>query len=439
MSKLAIKKLETKSKDELLDIISEISTIKGVAEFITLHYLLTPADKVKELSKTFAKYKRKTKFHDYYEAIRFYTELTDEVLKPIESSLIKDAPEASANLVQNIIDSFEKLIEAKDDSSGCATEFLYNCVELWGKAWYGVINRDLNQLAKLVTDYYLNHQYIGLEILTYFKLALGKNGLIAAEAYLASDKKALLYVIELQNDPEKYIATVQKNFPSDDLYKLKIATMLIEDFRNEEALSWLKQIPANLSDMRKYTKRQELLIRALSAEGMAKDAQIERWAAFERTLEAKYYNEFSKYASADEQELTRNKAIALAEKAADFNATLAFLESIQEYQHIQELIINNPEKLDQYNYSYYRKLSKSLAANGKFIAAALIRRSLVNDLVAKAASKYYDYAVSDLKLAIEFGNQVEDWQGSQNNDDYLNELKLTHKKKYSFWERIQFV
>lgn len=362
MSKLAIKKLETKSKEELLHIISEISTIKGVAEFIKLHYLLTPADKIKELSKTFAKYKRKTKFHDYYEAIRFYTELTDEVLKPIESSLIKNAPEASANLVQSIIDSFEKLIEAKDDSSGCATEFLYNCVELWGKAWSSVINRDLNQLAKLITDYYLNHQYIGLEILTYFKLALGKNGLIVAEAYLASDKQALLYVIELQNDPDKYIAAVQKNFPGDDLYKLKIATMLIEDFRNEEVLSWLKKINAHLSDIRNYTKRQELLIQALSAEGMAKEAQVERWATFERTLNAKYYNDFSKYAAVDEQELNRNKAIALAEKAVDFNATLAFLESIQEYLHIQELIINNQDKLDQYNYSYYRKLSNSCYA-----------------------------------------------------------------------------
>jgi hypothetical protein len=56
-----------------------------------------------------------------------------------------------------------------------------------------------------------------------------------------------------------------------------------------------------------------------------------------------------------------------------------------------------------------------------------------------AKSKYYNYAVSDLKLAMDYGYQVIDWQDFPNNSEYLAALQTKHGKKYSFWERINVV
>jgi hypothetical protein len=436
MSKTLIKKLEAKSKDELLDIIANLLDIKGVNEFINIHYILTPDDKIKSIKKTFAKYQRKTRFYDYYEAIEFFNNIIDEVLKPIEIALIQEAPEASANLLQSIIDAFEKLIQAKDDSSGCAWDFLHNCVNLWGHAWYSVPKKDLNKLAELVFNYYSNHQYIKSEIFDYFKLALGQEGLICLEKYLSNDTDGLLYVIELQNNPDKYITTVNKLNVDNDKVRLKVATMLIDNLRSTEAIKWLRQISSNSSNKEIYKLRQDLLIKAFYEDSHNKEAQEVRWETFVNTLEPQYYQDFIKYASSEEQDRIRQLAIEHSLKSTNIDVTLKFLESINEYDYIETLITKSLEKLNEYNYSYYRKLSKTLATNGKFLSATLLRRYLVDNVLFKATSKYYDYAVSDLKLAIAFGNEVQDWGDYSDNKKYFSNLFITHKKKYSFWDKV---
>ena len=438
MNATIIKKLEAKTKEELLEILISLDSVKGVSEFIKLNYLMKPEDKVKVLTKAFAKYKLKTRFHDYHETNEFFDNLTTEVLKPI-ALVLNEAPEASATLIQSMIDGFESLVAAKDDSSGCAGQFLADCVELWGKAWQAAPNKDLDKLANLVVSYYLNQGYIGSEIFAYFKVALGKPGLFAAEQQLTTKQDMRLFLMELQNEPDRYIAELDGTNTHLNVYELKAAEMLIDHLRSDEAIKRLMKIPDNRYDTRDYIKRQELLIKAFSDEGQSKNAQDIRWQTFTNTLEPKYYNDFIKFAAPEVQAEIRQQAIELSLKNNDFNATLVFLEAIEEYECIEDLIVKNLDKLDQYNYSYYRKLSKSLAVNGKMLSAVLIRRSLVDDLLAKAASKYYDYAVSDLKLAVEFGNQVQNWLHFANTSEYLDSLKLRHKKKYSFWERISFV
>ncbi|MFN8770574.1 MAG: hypothetical protein ACK5Z5_07765 [Neisseriaceae bacterium] len=76
MNKATINKLETKTKEELLEIIIQLAKFKGVTEFIKLHYLSEPNEATKELKKLFDKYKRKTtRFYEYYVAIEFFNEL----------------------------------------------------------------------------------------------------------------------------------------------------------------------------------------------------------------------------------------------------------------------------------------------------------------------------------------------------------------------------
>ena len=67
----------------------------------------------------------------------------------------------------------------------------------------------------------------------------------------------------------------------------------------------------------------------------------------------------------------------------------------------------------------------------------LIRRLLVADCLDGKKSKYYDYAVSDFKKSVEFGDGVTDWCGIDDGYGFYVKTFEKHKKKYSFWDRIE--
>lgn len=439
MNKSIISKLKLKTREELLEIVINLGNIDGVIEFIKLHYVSKPNEAVKELKKIFDKYKRKTNgFYDYYKTNGFFSDLVENLILPIQTKLIKVAPMECANLVQYMLDSFERLVANKDDSSGCGMDFLYTCVDLWGKSWQHVENRDRKELAQLVNNYYRNHQYIGSCIFESFKTALGKEGLLYLEELLADDSRMLLHIVEQQNDPDKYLETLkQRKLISDNQHILKLSHMLVDNFRADEAIDWLVQITKNNTKSEYYIECKELLIKAYEDDNRIEDAQNVRWELFKTTIAPECYLEFIKRIKSKEaQNKYRQEAITHALNTKDFDSTLKFIEAIQEYEKLEELIINNLERLSEYHYSYYRKLSKTLASNGKYLSAILLRRYVANNILLQAKSKYYDYAISDLKQSMDFGDKVQNWKSVDDTKTYFNQLIETHKKKYSFLEKL---
>lgn len=436
MSQKLIKHLESKTKEELLLILQDLMKTKDLNEYIQLNYCTSGTERVKLLKKTFNKYLRRTRFHDYRETISFFDELNLEVLTPL-SNAIPDSPEESATLIQYIIDSFDKLVAAKDDSSGCAWEFNNQLVVLWGNAWSSISNRDTQELIQILLKYKSVVLYSASELIFAFKDALGKSGLSVLESYLADDKEALLYTVELQSDPDKYRQTLNSlNVSNIPVYQIKLSKMLLDVFREEEAIDILRIIPDNSLDDKMFVDKNKLLIEALTIDGKSQDAQIVRWSLFTRTMSPKYYQEYIKHTSTDEIEIASLKARELALSHGIFDLTLQFFEELDDYGTLGKIIPENLERLSSYSYSYYRKLSKKLATHAEYLAAVLLRRTLVEDLLAKGASKYYDYAASDLKLAMEFGDQVTNWGNSLDNEAHITLLQMKHGKKYSFWDRL---
>lgn len=391
---------------------------------------------VNDLSKIYNQYKRKTRFFDYYQTIEFYDNLTADVLIPLKKGIIINEPEASADLLQRMLDNFESIVQAKDDSSGCALEYLYNCAEIWGMAWAKVQGRIPSILARKIADYYLNHGYLDIQLFIFFRDALGVDGLVELEQYLHNDQPALLKVISLQNNPDKYraVATEQIGGINND-NRLIIAEMLLANQDYAQALIWLKQVPHNIAADELFAKRQEFLIQAYSAINDPIAAQEARWLAFRRTLDSNYYFAIIEHANDDEHAAIREEAVALACAKHDFKRRLQFLESLHEYVLVEEQLLKFVDKLQPDEYSYYRKLSKSLAKHGFVLGAAIFRRFLVECILRKAASRNYTYAISDLKFALEYGEQVKNWHNVPDNSEYLQLLQTHHGKKYSFWQR----
>lgn len=446
MAKLNIKQLESKSREELLDIIIEVSNFNTqVSDFININYLMTVDKKVKALTSIYKRYLRSTRYYDYHETITFCDGLTNEVIKPLEL-LVPQAPIEVANLIQLMIDNFENILNDKDDSSGCGMDLLYTLVEVWGKAWQYVPNKDYNELAKIVANYAENHGYISEFIFDDFKFALGKIGFEELERCLTNERY-IFYVVGLQNNPDKYMLVIKDRNNYKPEYILHLAQMLIEELRSNEAIEWIEKYVAldlkvNLfygSD-NLYIKRQELLIKAYLDEGMSDKAQEERWNTFLKTCGSKYYLQFIQHTDEVQREEYKQKAINLIQNNNTFIGSVwGFLADIQEFTELSNSILYNLDKIREVNVSGLRNVTKELAAHGQYLAAVLVRRSLVENVLSEAKSKYYDYAVSDLKLAMEYGSLVVDWDIYENNEVYIDRLRNTHGKKYSFWNRISFL
>jgi hypothetical protein len=280
-----------------------------------------------------------------------------------------------------------------------------------------------------------------IEIIECCKLALGTRGLVLLEKYFIQEPETLLYVIGLQNNPTKLADAINQSNNYSVKHILRLATLYIDELDFTSAIGWiLKYIPENIANDLFYKERQNLLIQAFLEDGQLKSAQDVRWKTFLRTLEAKYYCDFMKKSADSDKDNYRQEAMKVINKNPRLDLVVFFLDEIQEYKLLGDFMLQKHEPLSRsVNVSLLRKLSKTLAINAQYLAATVIRRELVNNVLAAAKSKYYNYAVSDLKLAVDYGSQVIDWQNFPNNGEYLAELQTKHGKKYSFWERINVV
>lgn len=96
------------------------------------------------------------------------------------------------------------------------------------------------------------------------------------------------------------------------------------------------------------------------------------------------------------------------------------------------------ERSDQLNGDYYYKLlpwAKAFEKQGRFLAASVIYRALLESILRRAKSKYYTYGVRYLRKLDELAPKIIDWGRLPGHDDYKVNLRLEHKLKRIFWSR----
>jgi len=117
---------------------------------------------------------------------------------------------------------------------------------------------------------------------------------------------------------------------------------------------------------------------------------------------------------------------------------VCFASDIERYDLIDACIIATPktnfaDSLAYITHSFLRTLSSTLYKHGYALTATLLRRFLVEDNIQQSKSKYYSYAASDMKKAIDYGEGLEDSVQLPGAQAYLNVLYEQHKRKTALW------
>ncbi|WP_061770398.1 DUF6880 family protein [Serratia symbiotica] len=94
---------------------------------------------------------------------------------------------------------------------------------------------------------------------------------------------------------------------------------------------------------------------------------------------------------------------------------------------------NLTDSLAYITHSYLRILSSTLYKHDYAHTATLLRRFLVEDHIQQSKSKYYSYAASDMKKAIDYGEGLEDCPQLPETEVYLRTLYEQHKRKTALW------
>ena len=118
----------------------------------------------------------------------------------------------------------------------------------------------------------------------------------------------------------------------------------------------------------------------------------------------------------------------------DYNQQ-TFIINIKQYDVAAEEILRYKEELDGHYYHFLIFWLKSLKREGHFVACSLIYRALIDNILQKARSKNYKYAVSYMRQLDKLAEKIEDWKGINDHTAYFEQLKEDHKLKKSFWAK----
>lgn len=460
MSNAIHEKLNNLSKEALIEIIVNVTnenreTKKLVSTFMAAH---DPKEMYKTLNKDVTSIKNGKRFISYYESNAFTAQL-DSILSKVDDYLAKQQPDLAIKLCKRFIEIDEKLFERVDDSNGCLGSFYYDVFEVLDKA-FSFSDEPPKEIADYILFVYFNDDYGNRgAIVDCLKLCLTEPVIKALEtalpeikspdttpefnrdhpnwdfdAYMHNNRIISIHkkIADKRQDVDRYIELVNLDKVNDkDI--CKIAKRLNGAFRSEEAISWLKKINDNSFDS--YT-RDKLLIEAYMLEGDVQQAKTVIWNNFKNSLAVETYFEYLKLADDNEKKDAAKEALQLAKDSPRLASAFKLLQDLQEFDAIEQLYFAREEEIDGSDYSVYRKLSTELNKQGKSLIATLLRRRLVEDVLAAARSKSYKYAASDLKLASDFAAHISDWKGYPTHADFLNQLRSQHPRKMSFWSLI---
>ncbi|GHU17381.1 hypothetical protein FACS189472_04180 [Alphaproteobacteria bacterium] len=381
----------------------------------------------------------------YYEADGYANEL-DQTREDI-MFLSNNFPDEARKLMQDLIEIQDSVFERSDDSNGSIGEAFKRCVEDLGKI-FSKLSVDISDVVEVVYDLFIYNDYgVTDDVISNFKDALKEEGLnLLKEEFMKSIsskkngyyndtiKRGLREIADCRNDVDEYIQACSFATEIHQHDHLDIARRLIDHGRYDEALEWLNKMehPITPSWRENYSR---LKIDALMHLGKCEEAQQERIAWFNCGLNHDLYEEILKYADDDFKNKFREQTIERVFAYYNIWTAMDFLIKLGETNKCAQLVFLKEETMDCGN-SYTVGLIRPFAAalrKTEPLASTILYRKLLEYVLNRVASKYYQYAAEDLIACYELSSQITDFGERKNHDEYFREIQEKHKKKRTFW------
>ncbi|MFD2235709.1 DUF6880 family protein [Phaeospirillum tilakii] len=375
-------------------------------------------------------------------------------LQTIRVDLAALDPAASVQRLLRFIDSHASLFNRIDDSSGRiqdvywqASEALPELVERMQPAdRVTVPDRLIVSLAR-ATHPYARQMAVAVvpllsdPVLDGWDQALARqeetDSIFAVRQAIAVARQTLDLYLEL----EQRRPTWQQN-------PVRVAETLLAAGRLDDALAWVRRedgksrcrfvavgedsLPSGrLHDV----ERIALETRILDARNERAAAQTLRWECFAATLHPQmlrdYLRKLEDFIEYEEQE----RAFALAEDFRNPYGALDFFVGWPRLDRAAALVRSRRADWDGRHYSCLVPAAEALA-EAHPLAATILYRALLADILARAKSPAYGHGARHLARLDALASDINDWDGLDPHDAYRLALRQSHGRKTGFWAQV---
>lgn len=268
-------------------------------------------------------------------------------------------------------------------------------------------------------------------------MAISSSGTIYEDDYANNRharlvRSALTQIADALGDVDGYAERYSDTEQANPAIAANIAERLLMAGRPAEALAALIKADPDDSHGRSWLDWERVRIDVLEELGRSTDAQAERWAIFERDLNADYLRAYLKRLPDFDDEEAEDRAIKHACNYVGFHQTLDFLINWPAHDAAADLILRRSSELDGNHYWLLTPAADELDQRHP-LAATLILRGMIGFALDKARSKRYGYATRHLRTCESLAKRIKDWACHPDHEAWVADLRLRHGRKTAFW------
>lgn len=410
-----------------------------------LEQITAPEEEAAKLfRKRIANLKRQRRMIGYRESFDFAQKL-EQLLAGLRHAITD--PQLGFSLVTLFLKTDSSVFERCDDSSGSIGDvYRITATELF--AHYASQLQDESHVKETLVEFVAVNDYgVHDRLLDTADQFLSKKTLQdladyyeelarSSETKNASPHRHFKVVAALLVDPELHERAIHLLYGEDHPHGLlESAKVFLKADRPEEALARLEKNPE--SHFALSFERTELLRAANEKLGNSEQVTEILWQRFQKCSSYSGFQEWSQ--TVDEQRAAEARRQYIEKiSAAKFSGTnLLFLIEAGKEDVASEYVAGHADQVsgEGYAYGFLLPVAKTLENGAFFLAASIIYRALMEDILARAISKYYNHGVRYLKKLDALAPKIESWHGVLSHDNYFEQLKQSHFRKSAFWRR----
>ncbi len=470
---LNAKNLEPLGAARLADLLIEISTGSAVAKRrlrLELAGAQSPKEAGREVAKRLTSIARARSFVNWQNRKPLVTDLQSQ-LRAIREQIAPADPAEALALAWRFLQVATPLFERCDDSSGIVIGVFHDACALLGEIALAA-KTPPEALAEAAIDALRDNGYgqydgliailtpaLGVEGLAHLKqrvealapvpvppkgeweaVGYGSGGTtythqMEERARQSLVGMALKDIADAMGDVDAFIAQYDPATRKVPKIAAEIAARLLAAGRAEDALGFIER--AKITEDRWIPHEwQDARLDVLEALGRGEEAQVFRWACFERDLSVEHLRAYLKRLPDFDDIDAEERALAHASLHPSLLPALGFFLDWPSPDRAARLLVDRHHEINGDNYEFLVPAAETLSERHP-LAATLALRAMVDFTLTKARSKRYGYAAQQLAACAELARGIEDFAPIEPHDSYVARLKKEHGKKSGFWPRVE--
>ncbi len=411
-----------------------------------------PSERAKvrtKLRKRLDRIKNVDDYYTYCEAPSYVAQIESWIEDVAHAFLPGDARSA-CDLLEEFIRADQQIIESVDDSDGAAGDTFRRACGLWHVA-AALDPSDEDWVIRLHSLYGTNDYGVRDALLDHAGPHLPEPELRRllrlfrdqAERYHGNEFRcergtaltAMGQIAGTLRDAGLYEDVVKMRSPEPNaLQAISIAKRYLAFGPVEKAIEWLEM---HERDERSDRERLELLAEAYGQAGHREKVMTTRRVISEQSMSRAALDELLRVLPPAERAAARRSAIERATAGGKPVPATRLLFHLGEGERAAQVILRDRGELESAFYGDLLELAQDFSKVGESLAEIVCYRILLVQILDQGRSKAYHHAADYARHLEAADRTVSDYGDLTTHTAFMEEMRATHGRKYSFWRRLE--